>query len=307
MIDRLLDGHDLMLTGAAVVERVRRSPTAPPLHPLLVHAPLIYHDAGRKVLAAIYREYLEIADRAGLPSMSGAPTWRTNLERTEQAGLERDINEDSIRFLDELRAGRPEGRPPALIGGVIGCRGDCYSPADGLPTDEAEAFHAWQVERLALAGADYLSAVTLPALPEAIGLARAMTATEIPCLISFVIGRDGCLLDGTPLEQAMNAVDQGCANAPAGYMVNCAYPSFLEAALQRGADLSRLVGIEGNASSRDHADLDGADELQADDPDDWLARMMALHENPGLRLLGGCCGTDGSYLRGIVRRRARYG
>ena len=305
-IDSLLDKHDLVLTGAAVVERLRRSPVAPPLHPLLVHAPLIYDDAGREALAEIYHEYFDIAERAGFPSLAGAPTWRANLERVEQSGLAHDFNEDSVRFLDELRVGRAGRKLPILIGGVIGCRGDCYKPSDGLPAGEAEAFHSWQVERLALAGADYLSAVTMPALPEAIGAARAMSATEIPSIVSFVIGRDGCLLDGTLLEEAIDAVDQGCPTVPAGYAVNCVYPSFLDAALSRGANLSRLIGIEGNASSRDHDDLEGASELWADDLDDWIDRMVALHRQAGFRLLGGCCGTDGGHLEGIVRSIRRF-
>jgi len=300
-VEKLLAEHDLVLTGAAVVERLRRSQVAAPLHPLLVHAPLIYDDAGREALGDIYHEYLDIAERAGFPSMAGAPTWRANLERVEQSGLARDFNEDSIRFLDQLRAGRAGRKLPILIGGVVGCRGDCYTPSEGLPADEAEAFHSWQIERLVLAGADYVSAVTLPALPEAIGVARAITATETPAIVSFVIGRDGCLLDGTPVAEAIDAVDQGCSTAPAGYMVNCAYPSFLDAALKRGGDLSRLIGIEGNASSRDHGDLEGAPDLWADDLDDWIDRMVALHRDAGFKLLGGCCGTDGSYLEGMVR------
>jgi len=157
------------------------------------------------------------------------------------------------------------------------------------------------VERLALAGADYLSAVTLPALPEAIGMARAMSATEIPCIVSFVIGRDGCLLDGTPLEEAIDAVDQDGSGGPTGYMVNCVYPSFLDAAPRRGGDWSRLIGIDGNASSLSHGELEGAADLRTDDLDDWLERMVALHRGPGLKLLGGRCGTDGSYLSELVR------
>ena len=41
--------------------------------------------------------------------------------------------------------------------------------------------------------------------------------------------------------------------------------------------------------------------LRTDDLDDWLERMVAHHRQPGPKLLGGCCGTDGSYLAELVR------
>ena len=39
-----------------------------------------------------------------------------------------------------------------------------------------------------------------------------------------------------------------------------------------------------------------------DDVDAWAARMVALHRDHGLRILGGCCGTGRAHLEGIVRR-----
>jgi S-methylmethionine-dependent homocysteine/selenocysteine methylase len=186
------------------------------------------------------------------------------------------------------------------VGGLVGCRNDCYRPEEGLSTEDATAFHAWQVNRLAAAGADFLMAATLPAVPEAAGMARAMESTGLPYIISFVIDRRGVILDGTSLETAIGTVDAACQRPPLGFMINCAYPSFLNTADQPDAVMRRLVGYQANASSRDHAELDGSDGLQMDALEDWGERMIGLNRNYGVKILGGCCGTGLGHLRYIT-------
>jgi hypothetical protein len=59
-------------------------------------------------------------------------------------------------------------------------------------------------------------------------------------------------------------------------MINCAYPSFLNAHQQPASVLPRLIGFQANASSLDHAQLDGAATLRADALSDWGDRMIAF-------------------------------
>jgi S-methylmethionine-dependent homocysteine/selenocysteine methylase len=119
-------------------------------------------------------------------------------------------------------------------------------------------------------------------------------------MISFVINRFGCVLDGTPLSEAIDQIDQIAATPPAGYMVNCVYPTFLNAENQSPDLFKRLVGIQANASSKDHDQLDGSERLQQDPLPDWSRNMRQLHKNYGVKILGGCCGTDHRYLRDLV-------
>jgi S-methylmethionine-dependent homocysteine/selenocysteine methylase len=298
-------GRDLVLMEAAVVERLRRDPLvgARGLHPRLVHAPLLLERDGRRALRAIYDEYVDLAQRAGLPILLCTPTWRANLERATEDERHRAINRRAAEFLRELREARPE--PGSIgIGGLIGCRHDCYRPDQSLDPGEAERFAAWQVDELALGGVDFLMAATLPAVDEAVGIARAMVGTGLPFLISFVVDRSGRLLDGSTLAEAFDRVDDACDARPLGYMVNCAHPSFVEAAGEAACADPRLVGVQANASSLDHADLDGATALQVDDVDDWAERMLRLHAR-GVKILGGCCGTDASHLEALVERYGR--
>ena len=282
------------------MERLRRSGKVS-LHERLVHAQLIYDDVGRGLLRAIYREYMAIAERAGLPLLTCTPTWRTNRERVFESEVRETINEDAVEFLQEVRREFSSRADQVLIGGLIGCKNDCYRPSEGLTEIEAEEFHGWQIESLAGARCDYLMATTLPAVPEAVGIARAMAGHGVPYMISFVIDRDGRVLDGTDLGTAIARTDEGSNPAPIGYMINCAYPTFLDLEELTPSTWARIVGFQANASSLDHAELDSACELQADDVDDWSARMVELNRKYGVKILGGCCGTSAQHLDSIVR------
>ncbi len=304
-LEALLLRSGMILMEAAILERLRRAPGVR-LDPLLMHAPLIYDAAGRRRLSGLYREYIDLASAAGLPLLLCTPTWRASRDRVTAAGIDSPINRDAVRFLQELRASRADGGPEVLIGGLIGCQGDCYRPEEALSSPEAERFHAWQVAELATAGCDYLIAETLPSVVEAVGIARAMQAAPQPYLISFVIGRDGRVLDGTDLPAALATVDDSTTRPPLGYLVNCAYPTFLGAAGQPRELFRRLIGYQANASSLDHCDLDGAATLQADAVSDWGRAMIDLNRRFGVKILGGCCGTDGRHLGYLARHGARH-
>ncbi|MGB5421878.1 MAG: homocysteine S-methyltransferase family protein [Desulfobacterales bacterium] len=299
--DETLEKTDFMLAEAAVIESLRRS-GAVALHPRLENALLIYDDVGRTALTGVYRDYVSIARQAGVPILICTPTWRANPERISAAGTTRDVNGDAVAFLKQLRNQWMDRPSPLFIGGLVGCKNDCYKPVEGLSTDAAKIFHLAQVHQLADAGVDFLLAATLPAVDEACGIALAMQTTGIPYIISFVINRGGRILDGQSFEQAFNKIDTVCNRPPLGYMINCAYPSFLRAREQPRKVLARLIGFQANASSCDHAELDGSELLQSDAVDDWGNRMILLNRRHGIKVLGGCCGTGPAHLKYLVHR-----
>jgi S-methylmethionine-dependent homocysteine/selenocysteine methylase len=292
---------DFMLAEAAVIESLRRSGAAV-LHPRLENALLIYDDVGRTALTRVYRDYVSIARPAGVPILICTPTWRANPERISAAGITRDVNSDAVAFLKQLKNEWMDQPSSLFIGGLVGCKNDCYKPREGLSTDAAEAFHLVQVHQLADAGVDFLLAATLPVVDEACGIARAMQTTGLPYIISFVINRRGRILDGQSLEQAFQKIDAVCNRPPLGYMINCAYPSFLRAHEQPRKVLARLIGFQANASSCDHAKLDGSELLQSDAVDDWGDRMILLNRRHGMKILGGCCGTGPAHLKYLIHR-----
>ncbi|KYK22166.1 hypothetical protein AYK25_07430 [Thermoplasmatales archaeon SM1-50] len=211
------------------------------------------------------------------------------------------MNEDTVDFLKQLRCTWSSWKENIAIGGMIGCKNDCYTPSEGLSLQDAYDFHSWQLNKLADGGVDFLIAESLPAVPEATGIAQAMSKTAKPYIISFVINRDGKILDGNTLESAFHEIDSACDPAPTGYMINCSYPSFLNVDKQPGSIFSRLIGFIANASSLDQSELDRATTLKADDISDWGNRMIELNKKYGVKILGGCCGTNREHLKYIVQ------
>ena len=94
-------------------------------------------------------------------------------------------------------------------------------------------------------------------------------------MISFTVETDGRLPSGQALRDAVAEVDAATDAAPAYYMVNCAHPTHFEDVLSEGG-LERVRGLRANASTRSHAELDEADELDQGDPDDLAARYREL-------------------------------
>lgn len=298
----LLDQSDRMLIEAAIVERLRRRDDIQ-LHDTLVNAPLIYSRASRQALAALYQEYIQIAETGGLPLLVGTPTWRANRERVLASDVNHTVNVDAVRFLQDLVA-NSNASVAVKVGGVISCKNDCYLPEQALSVGQAQEFHAWQIEQLAAAGVDYLMAVTLPSVEEATGIALAMQNSGVPYIISFVIGVDGKLLDGTEIDVAMAAIDAVTTVQPFGYFVNCSYPGFLNTASLPNSVFERLIGFQANASSLGHAELEAATDVQAESISEWGELMLQLNTRHGVKILGGCCGTNGVHLQYLTTSKA---
>ena len=292
----------LILTEAAISERLRRQADVI-LHPTLFFTPLIYEDRGREAITQIYQEYREIARQARLPLLLCAPTWRVDRSRCQAAGFSEVLNRDAVSYMLKLRERWQDNGSPVFVGGLVGPKNDCYQPDQGLSAAEAFTYHSWQVHELKYSGVEVVVAQTIPTVSEALGIARACQAADVPFLISFVIDRCGRVLDQTPLDSAIAQIDGQTGSGPAGYMVNCVHPSFLRPWFDHPQLFRRLIGIQANSSSLDHSELDGSVELRQDDFAEWGEQMLELHRRCGMKILGGCCGTDDRYLAFIASGR----
>lgn len=297
--EKLLKETPLILTECAISERLRRRPDIE-LHPILFNTPLVYESNGRKRLEEIYHSYYKVAEQVSLPILLCAPTWRIDKDRIKEAGAPSSINQDAITFMKRFKSRYTSDRSAITAGALLAPKNDCYAPEAALPRSKSAAYHGWQIEQLVEAGAEVIIAQTMPAVSESLGMADRLGAAGKPYIISFVINRSGNVLDGTPLADAIEIIDQATVSPPIGYMVNCVYPTFLHAETQSSELFKRLVGIQANASSKDHDQLDGSEQLQQDPLPDWSKNMRQLHKDYGVKILGGCCGTDHRYLRDLV-------
>lgn len=259
---------------------------------------------GRAKLRDYYVPYLSLARQRGVGFILDTPTWRANPDWGFKLGYGPEalnaVNEDSIDLMLELREEFETALTPCVISGAIGPRGDGYK-AGNMEADEAEDYHSAQVASFAGTQADMVSAYTLTNYREAIGIARAARALNMPCAISFTVETDGKLVTGLELGDAIERVDEATNGSPVYYLINCAHPTHFMQALEKGEPwLKRVHGVKANASAKSHAELDESTTLDAGDPVDLGRRYVVLRRDfPGMRILGGCCGTDHRHIAAI--------
>jgi homocysteine S-methyltransferase len=257
---------------------------------------LLDSDEGRARLARYYDGFLDMTERLGRGFVMDSQTWRASHGWGAKMGLSAgriaEINAESVAFLQGLRAGRGTQAGRILVNGVVGPSGDGYAPETQMTVAKAWDYHQPQIDALAAAGVDMATAMTMTHVEEAIGVTEAARAAGLPFACSFTVETDGRLPSGMDLGEAICRVDDATGGWPVWFGVNCAHPDHFRERLT-GDWVARIGALRANASRKSHAELDAAEELDAGDPEE-LGRDYAglVRVLPGLRVVGGCCGTD---------------
>ncbi len=267
---------------------------------------LLDNEAGRAALRSYYVPYLRLASEHKLRLVLETPTWRASEDWLRllgrPAGDVQRVNADAVRFVAAVRR---EIAPDAdvMVSGCVGPRADGDPGPAAMTPDEARAYHSAQIGALAGAGVGRVAALTISYVAEAIGVVLAGRDAGVATVLSFTVETTGDLPDGTALGDAINQVDELTGRTAESFMVNCAHPSHIARALAaRGDWVGRLSGVRANASTRSHAELDAADDLDEGDPSAFATQLLDLRAKlPALQLLGGCCGTDVRHIAAIAR------
>lgn len=270
-------------------------------------ASLIYTDEGKKALAHLWGEYINIAKTYNLPFIATTPTRRANKEHISNSKYNKDIISDNVSF---LKAIKESFQTTMFIGGLMGCKGDAYQAKGFLSTEEAEDFHSWQANAFKESEVDFLFAAIMPTLPEAIGMAKALEKTNLPYIISFMVRENGCLLDGTSIHNAIETIDKSTLQNPVCYMANCVHPRILYSALSKEFNRTPLVkdrfgGIQANTSPLSPEELDNSIDLKSSDHIELANEIIKLNDLINLNIVGGCCGTDNTHISEIAKRISR--
>ncbi len=242
---------------------------------------------------------------------------RSDAKADIRADIKLDIKSDNksghFKECHEMRlSGSADriGYPDIFVGALMGCRGDAYRAEEVLSENEAYEFHSWQAKLFEKEQVDFLYAGIMPALPEMIGMARAMGETGLPYIISFMIRDNGRLIDGTSIHEAILAVEQTVRSRPVTYMTNCVHPVHLEKALAQEFNQTELVrkhfqGIQANASLLSPEELDRCCDVVSSEPIELAREMEKLRNRYGLKIFGGCCGTNQYHMEEMAKRLSK--
>lgn len=297
--EKIYQESNIILTEGALVERLKSEFNAE-MDPYLNHAGLIYTNPG--ALECLYRQYLDIGKEFDLPVMIMTPTRKINTESVESSQFKgKPLLKDSCHFLSRIKESYQDYSGKIIIGGLLGCKGDAYSGEKVLGIEEAYKFHRQQTLQFEKGKIDYLFAGIMPEINEAIGMAKAMAESQIPYIISFMIQKDGCLMDGTLLADAIKMIDEQVHPKPVCYMTNCIHPTNLIQALNHEKNLNsphlkRFKGIQSNASILSPEELNHCEILHQGDFEVLVDEMKYLYQKFGINILGGCCGTNDEFI-----------
>ncbi len=275
--------------------------------PLFASFTMLEDTASTDALRNYYRRHIQVARDAKVGFLFEAATWRASIAWARQLGLDEraiaDVNRRAIDLMVQLRDEATDMQGPMVISGLIGPRDDAYNPAQLMSADEAERYHAAQVETLAGTEADLVSALTLTYPSEAVGIARTARRNQMPVVISFTLETNGALPDRSSLGDAIAAVDDATDAYPAYYGINCAHPSHFLGVLDPAEEwTTRIKMIRANASRSSHAELDEAETLDDGDPEELGREYAEIRRRlPQVNVLGGCCGTDVRHVKSIAR------
>ncbi len=275
---------------------------------------LLNDKRGVSCLRDYHRKIVEAAVANGFGVINEGLHYRASRDWGALTGFSREgleeINIRGIEFYKDFAREYGSAGAPMLVGGAIGPRGDAYNIGRTPDAAEAEDYHAEQIESFRKAGADHVTAMTFSSVEEAIGLARAAKAAEMPVVISFIVARGGRLMGGETMEEAISRVDAATGSAPVYYMINCTHPTEFTPGLNEGAWTARLGGFLPNAVAMETLDLCKLGHLEDGDPVELGGQMASLARRfPHVNVWGGCCGTDGRHIGEIARQvgKARGG
>ncbi len=266
---------------------------------------LLPSSEGRTALNRYFNGFLDLAKERNAGFILDSATWKAHRHWARDLGSSpaelRAANEESVRFISELRDRFSDNAKPIVLNAIVGPCGDAYRPEVSISTDQAETYHAEQLGWIAGTEADMVTAVTFNQASEAAGLVRAARSAGLPAAVSFTVETDGALPNGQSLAAAIGEVDEASDSYAAYFMINCAHPTHFSNVLEDAAWARRIRGVRANASRKSHAELDEAPELDAGNPVEMAQQYHVLEQQmPWLNIFGGCCGTDLRHVTAIA-------
>ena len=243
------------------------------------------------ILEDVARQYLEAGSQ-----FVYTPTFNLTRQKVEALGesvesLCMKLSEPARRLREEYAA---KGRN-ILIGWDIGPQGELVEPLGRLTFEDAYDFYALQAKAAAACGADAAVIETMTDIYDTKAAVLAVKEnTDLPLMVTMSFEQNGRTFLGTGLENmamileglGADAIGINCSLGPAQIL-----PLIRE--LMTYTDLPVIA--KPNAGLPDPAT--GAYDIDADE----FIEIMKQYVDAGVAMVGGCCGTNPDYIRGIAK------
>lgn len=224
-----------------------------------------------------------------------APTFCANRQSLARYGLEEQTADLNRRLVDLSRRAAGER---ALVAGDLTTTGIPLEPNGTMTDERLFDIYREQISALAEAGAELLAAETMLGIDElVIALEAAQSVCRLPVVCSLTVQADGSAFFG---GNCVDAVETLQALGAAAVGVNCSVgPDQLECLVRNMCAVAQVpVLVKPNAGMPVISETGEA--VYPMGPETFAAHMQTLVE-AGAGLIGGCCGTDPSYIAALSR------
>lgn len=246
-----------------------------------------------QIMTALQREYIQAGS-----DIIYAPTFTSNRIKLKEYGLDdrtEEINRRLVSLSREAAAGK------AWIAGDLTMTGQQLAPVGTLDFEDLVDIYKEQIGYCVQAGVDLLVVETMMSLQESrAALIAARETCDLPVMVTMTFEADGRSLFGTNAATAAIVLEHLGADA-VGANCSTGPDKMAEVIAAMAAVTSVPLIAKPNAGLPALAD-DGSTVYDMD-AETFGKEMVRLVE-AGASILGGCCGTDPSYIRELVRNTA---
>lgn len=251
----------------------------------------------REVMLKLQKEYV----KAGT-NILYAPTFTANRVKLREYGLESCLFEMTRELVGISKEAAASGRSDfpgghrVYVAGDLTMTGEQLHPMGKMGLEELIDIYKEQILALEKAGADLLAVETMMSLGEArAALIAAKEVTELPVMVTMTFERDGRTLYGTDAKTAAIVLESlgACAIG-----ANCSTgPAQMQDIIEDMVSVTEIPIV-----AKPNAGLPFVDErgmtcysMQAQE----FVEEMKLLAAKGATILGGCCGTDPTYIKSL--------
>ncbi|WP_026490622.1 homocysteine S-methyltransferase family protein [Butyrivibrio sp. XPD2002] len=222
-----------------------------------------------------------------------APTFTGNRIKLKNFGLEDRIEEINTKLVE---LGKESAGSKALVAGDITMTGRQLKPMGDLDFEELIEVYKEQIKILDKAGCDILVVETMMSLQECrAALIAAKEVSDIAVIVTLTFEGDGRTLFGTDAKTAAIVMESLGAAAVGA---NCGTgPDNMVDIIADMASVTTIPIIAKPNAGLPVVTEDGSTEYDMD-CDTFVTEMEKLL-NAGASIIGGCCGTTPSYIKGI--------
>lgn len=227
-----------------------------------------------------------------------APTFTANRIKLSEYGLEENMDQmiSKLVAISKEAAASAQDRT-VYVAGDLTMTGEQLKPMGNMELESLINVYKEQIKALAAAGVDLLVVETMMSLAEArAALIAAKEVCELPVMVTMTFEEDGRTLYGTDAQTAAVVLESLGACAVG---VNC---STGPARMRKIVEEMTAATVSIPIIAKPNAGLPFLDEqgrtCYSMSPEEFVEEMKQLTE-AGASILGGCCGTDPRFIKGL--------